>query len=631
MKNTIAERVVDFLKNHPPFSMLNNENLFTIAQNVEILYFEAETYIFKKGQKVADTFYVVKDGAVGVYADDGKTLVDKCDEGDIFGLRALIRKDFYQLDAIAMEESIVYGVGAAFLETILENNEDAQNFVLTSFATYGYEVQASLDAANRVNMAEDITHDALMAKYSKNPVTCLASHSVQHAAQLMTENRVGSIVVTFQNMPIGIITDKDLRSKIATGKYTILEKVDKIMSSPVICFHEQITVAEAQVKMLNHGISHICITTDGTPQTQLIGVLSEHDIIVIHGNNPAALIKETCRANQVEQLAFIRTKITNLLADYLKQGLSMNYITQIISEMNDSICKRAIVLSLKEMETPPPVSFAWITLGSMGRGEQLLPTDQDNALIFENVSDDIYDKTKAYFVNLAQKVSKKLLAVGFEYCPAEMMASNSKWCLSLEQWRQQFEYWIKTPTPDNVMLCTIFFDYNLVFGNPQLVSSLTQHINFIVSGFDTFLQFLAKNAVQNPPPLGFFRNFLLEAEGGHKNQFDIKARALMPLTDAARLLSLANKIHGLRGTILRYKKLAEIEPQNAAIYNSCASAFKTLLRFRAQYGIKNQMHGRYIDLQKLSKSDKLKLRSAFSPIKEIQSLIEVRYMLARLI
>jgi CBS domain-containing protein len=282
------------------------------------------------------------------------------------------------------------------------------------------------------------------------------------------------------------------------------------------------------------------------------------------------------------------------------------------------------------MDSPPPVAFSWLALGSMGRREQLLLTDQDNALVFENVPKNDYDRTKAYFLNLSGKVTEKLNEVGFEYCPAEMMASNPKWCLSVAEWKEQFDNWITNPTNEKVMLCTIFFDYNMVFGNKELVVEMTESIYKSIASHEIFLNFLGLNAIKTPPPLSFFRNFLVEAGGEHKNQFDIKARAIMPLVDAARLLILSHNLKDCNNTIFRYERLYELEPQNRDLYESCINAFKTLLRFKTLQGIRNADSGRYVDLNALSKADRLRLKTSFRPIKDIQELLLVRFGLSHL-
>ena len=270
-------------------------------------------------------------------------------------------------------------------------------------------------------------------------------------------------------------------------------------------------------------------------------------------------------------------------------------------------------------------------MGSQGRNEQLLLTDQDNALIFEDVPEEKYTETKNYFLTLAQKINDKLNVIGFEYCPAQMMANNPQWCLSVSQWKQQFHNWITTPDKDQIMLCTIFFDYDFVYGDNSLVKELSESIFESIKNYNIFLNFLGLDALKNPPPLSFFRQFLVESSGEHKNQFDIKSRAIMPLVDAARLLVLSYNFKEHNNTILRYQKLTQIEPQNKTLYLSCITAFQVLTKFRTLHGLQQNTSGRFIDLKSITKEDKLKLKRCFTAIKEIQQLIQVRFNLSQIL
>lgn len=210
------------------------------------------------------------------------------------------------------------------------------------------------------------------------------------------------------------------------------------------------------------------------------------------------------------------------------------------------------------------------------------------------------------------------------------MGSNPKWCLTVNEWSQQFNRRITTPDQDNLMLCTIFFDYQLVYGNQQLVKRLSQSIFESIEAHDIFLSYLGRNALQNPPPLSFFRQFLVEDNGEHKEQFDIKVRAMMPLVDAARLLILSHNVKSINNTLERYEKLVELEPQNKDIYLFCIDAFKDLLFFRTEQGINNKDSGRFIDLTFLSKGDRLKLKRSFKAVKAVQELIKNRFKLSQL-
>ena len=638
MKNTIAERIYDFLKNFPPFDVLEKEQLFKIASNVKVTYVEKDNFVFKQEENPHEHFYVVKDGAIGLFRniDNEQILVDICDEGDIFGLRPLIQNDLYLMSAKANEESVLYAVSVEILKEIIETNEKVKKFLIASFSSniktpYAKGTNGQLFANIEMLQTSNSSFTEIQsAEFSKNPVTTLKTSTIKEAAQIMSEKRVGSILIVENKNPIGIITDKDLRQKIATGLFSIDEDVTAIMSSPVKTFKQKITVAEAQIAMIKNKITHLCITKDGTNKTELIGVLSEHDIVVLHGNNPSLLIKKVYRAKDVNSLKYIREKTSNLLQGYMEQNIPITFISKIISEINEAITIKAIELSLEEMDKQPPVKFGWLALGSQGRKEQLLMTDQDNALVFEDVPHEKYQPTKQYFLQLAKKVTEKLNDIGFEYCPADMMASNPNWCLSLTEWKNQFDAWIKTPTEDAMMMCTIFFDYDLVYGDKKLVNEMSDSIYESINSYEIFLNFLGRNALRNPPPIGFFRQFLVENDGEHKDQFDIKSRALMPLVDAARLLTLSHSIKDKNNTVSRFKKLIKVEPKNQDLYLSCIDSFNILLQFRTQQGLTNKDSGRYVDLNKLSKSEKLSLKGCFKPIRDVQDLLNIRYNLAQM-
>ncbi|QXP68339.1 DUF294 nucleotidyltransferase-like domain-containing protein [Polaribacter sp. AHE13PA] len=625
--NTIAKRISDFLKDFPPFNMLPKDELLAICKAVDILYLEKDSNLFITGAPIKNQFYVVKDGAIGLFEEETNLLVDECDEGDIFGLRALMRKDSYKLTAKALEESIVYSLSSELFENYITTNPEASTYLMTSFVSNTRYSEPKPQNQSSGNIQDFFEEQSI--EFSKNPIHCSPETSIKAAAIIMTHKRVGSIIITEKNKPLGIITDKDLRIKIATGLVSIEEPVTKIMSSPVITYPENITVAEAQIALLKYKITHLCITKDGTPNSGLTGILSEHDIIVVRENNASALVKEVKRISTPKQLQQIRKRAEQLLKRYIKQQIPIVFATKILSAINESITQKIIEQAIKEMPTPPPTTFAWLAIGSQGREEQLLLTDQDNALVFNNVDENEHEKTQQYFLSLAKKINQKLEIVGFELCPADMMASNPKWCLSISQWEQQFKKWITTPNQDNLMLCTIFFDFEFVYGDKNLVSSLAESIFESIESRDIFLTYLGLNALKNPPPLSFFRQFLVERNGEHKDQFDIKARAMMPLVDAARLLILSKNIKTHNNTIVRYEKLAELEPQNKDVFLACLEAFKNLLYFRTQQGLLHNDSGRFIDLQTLSKANRLELKSCFKAVKDVQDLIQTRFKLSQ--
>jgi CBS domain-containing protein len=338
------------------------------------------------------------------------------------------------------------------------------------------------------------------------------------------------------------------------------------------------------------------------------------------------IIREIQRSEQVAQLADLRERAEQLLYKYLHQEVSIAYIAEIMSQVNDAIIERAIELAL-ENRSAPPVAFCWLGLGSEGRKEQLLRTDQDNALVFADVEKEAYEEVKAYFLDLAREVTASLEACGFEYCPAEMMASNPRWCLSLSQWEQQFSHWIFEPGNQEILYANIFFDYRPVYGHTELAQALTEHIFECLDGRQLFLNFMAQHATKSPPPLSFFRNFIVEDDGEHKDEFALKKRAMMPLTDIARILTLEARLPGINSTIERFERLAELNDENKAVFEMAADAYEVLMRIRALQGLKNKDSGRFVRTEDLTKMQRVLLRNSFRPVKKLQETLRLRFQL----
>jgi CBS domain-containing protein len=633
MKNTISHRVADFLKNFPPFSFLHQKDIETLSEQISIIYKEKDSIVFAENEETHNCFYVVHKGAVTLRNSQENDILDRCDEGDIFGLRPLIANENYQMEARTYEESILYAVPISIFKPYALENRAVGNFLIESFASntrnpYSKSHSGKLYGETIGSETLDIDKNLLdiqPVKYSKKLITCYSTTTAKEIAEIMTKKNVGAILVIEDKLPIGIITDKDLRNKIVTGEFPISTTAGLIMTAPVITYPKKMTVTQAQMAMMKSNISHLCLTKDGTANTKAVGILSKHDVMVELGNNPAVLIKAVKRAKKAKQIKPIRASIMQLLQGYLDQNIPMTLISKIITELNDVCIKQVIEIALKKMKTPPPVKFSWLALGSQGRSEQLLHTDQDNALVYEDVPEELKETTKKYFLELATHVNKGLFDIGYDYCPAEMMASNPKWCLSLGEWESLVYHWITNPGKNEVLLSFIFFDYSLSYGDRELVNNLSDFIFENIKANPVFYIHLVSGALQSPSPTGFFRQLLVEQDGAHKDFFDIKRRALMPLTDAARVLILSHSVKSISNTPERFEKLAELEPHNRELYLACSYSYKALLKFRTKQGLLHHDSGQFIALEALSKLEKIKLKRTFKTIKELQELITIRF------
>ena len=635
--NTIAENIADFLKEHSPFNHLTFEELTKIATSIRVVNLQKNKVLFQVNDILHDSFYVVASGVINlsVIADAEEILLNKCNPGDILGLRPFFAKNNYMMTAKAREESIVYAIPIVVFRPFVANNSEVLNFLLESFAV---NTRNPKDKENLIGklISDNVFYADQQSEmqyfqslsYNTTPLKTTLTAIAKDVAQLMTESLINNIVVCDNNFPLGIITDTDMRSKIATGRYPITVSVDKIMSSPVITVVENVSLAEAQLLMLKHNVTHLCVTQDGTDKSALKGIISEHDLIVAQANNPGVLIKEVKRCQSPKEIKQIRDRLTDLIQTSISKNIPLSHVFNIASEINLAIIKRSVELSILELGSPP-ARFAWLSIGSQGRKEQLLLTDQDSILIFEDVATDKYREVKDYFLKLGKKTTAILEKIGYELCPNGHMGSNALWCKSLTDWIKQYDSWMNTPGENSNDFSSIFFDYEITFGERKIEDAIGDVVFKNAKNNTLFFDFLGNDTLRKNSPLTFFKKFHLEEEGPNKDKFDIKTRALMPLIDGARLFALNFEIRGINNTFQRFKQLSIIDAKHAEIYLNCAEAFLTLSKFRTIEGLKNDNSGQFINLEELSKIDREKLKNALIPMRELEELIKSKFQLTQ--
>jgi CBS domain-containing protein len=635
--NTIAERIADFLKKFPPFDYLSFLELSEIASSIRVINLEKHKVLFQINDVLHDSFYVVASGTINlsIIADAEEALLNKCYEGDVFGLRPFFAKNNYQMTAKAREESIVYAIPIATFRPFVANNSEVLDFLLHSFASN------TSNPADKENTTGKLISDNLYfsnqqseiqyfqsLSYNVAPIIADVNTTVQEAAQLMTNSLSSSILVCEKSFPIGIVTHTDMCSKIATGRFPINTTLNKIMSSPVVTVLENVSLAETQLLMLKYNVTHLCVTLDGTDKSVVKGVISEHDLIVAQASNPGVLIKEIKRAQTSKDLKSIRERLTELVQKAIQKNIPIARINILASEINLAIIKRSVELSILDLGSPP-ARYAWLSIGSQGRKEQLLTTDQDSMLIFEDVTAEKYRDVKDYFLKLGKRATTILEKAGYEYCPFGHMGSNMLWCKSLTDWTNQYNSWMNTPGESSNQLSSIFFDFEIVIGEKKIEEAIENIILSNIKNNTLLFDFLGNEALRRNSPLTFFKKFHVEDKDPNKDKFDIKTRALMPLVDGARMFSLSHHMRGVTNTYLRFKQLAIADAKNAAVFINCANAFLTLSKFRTLEGLKNDSSGQFINIQELSKADKEILKSALEPMQELEDLIKDKFQLTQ--
>ena len=632
--NTVGLRLAEILKIYPPFSTLSIDEIRYIVNGTFVVNIEKNKSVFNINDFLHENFYMLASGAINLNTliDGEETMINKVVPGGIFGLRPLFEKSNYLLNAIAREESILFAIPVSLFRPFMDSNRDIMDYVQQRFNANtisspigDFNTSDGIVSSNFDNRKSEIQYFQNL-NYNKFPLQYPITATAIEVARAMTDNMADHIIVSQNNMPIGIITDADIRSKIATGRFPLDTSVKNIMAT-VVTVAENTSLAEAQLSIISASATHLCVTKDGSNTSPIVGSISQRDLIIAQANNPGVLIKEINKARDTRELKQLRGKLADLIQTSLVKNIPMSHINAISGEVTIALIKRCVEIAILEMGSAP-TPFAWLSIGSQGRKEQLLLTDQNSILIFQNVAADQYRPVKDYFIRLARKVAVSLEEIGFPKSPNGYSASNLLWSKSLEEWQKLYSSWMMNPGKSKEA-STIFFDYELVFGDAKLEEQLTDTIFENLKNNKSFFDFLGNDALRKPPAFGFFKKFNVEEEGIHKGKFDIKSRGLLPYIEATRILTLSQNIRGVNNTYLRLKELAVVDKKNAEIYHRCAEAFLLISKYRAQEGFKHDTNGQFIDLDSWSRSDREKLKVALTTFKEMEELIKDNFKLTQ--
>ncbi|MDX1734552.1 MAG: DUF294 nucleotidyltransferase-like domain-containing protein, partial [Halioglobus sp.] len=372
--------------------------------------------------------------------------------------------------------------------------------------------------------------------------------------------------------------------------------------------------------MTRRGIHHLPVLEEG----KLVGVVTTSDMILARQDDPVYLVQHISRQGDAPGIAALLQGLPNLLVQWVNSGIRAREVSGILTAISDAVTVRLIQLAQEELG-PAPAAWCWVGFGSQARGEQLLGADQDNGII---VSDDCPEDQLGYFAELARRVCDGLDSCGYRYCPGEVMATNPLWRLPLSQWRDTVVKWTVAPTPDAVMRVSIFFDLRAVHGDSSLCEAL-QDTMLEQAGKNTIFQAaLAASALENRPPLGIFRRFVVDRNGDHADELDLKKRGVLPVTEIVRLHALANGIRAVN-TSERLDALAAQRALTLVDSRNLADA----LHFIQQRRVKHQCEqilaggkvGNFLNPRDLPKMAREQLRDAFTIIDEAQQAVRQRY------
>ncbi len=625
--NIILEDAVAFLKKVPPFQFLNETDLQAVARNLSMEFYPKDMVIQRQDGSPSDALRIIKKGGVKlvlVSDDGGEAVIDYRGDGDTFGFLSMVGKDRVRTNVVAVEDTICYLLGKEMVLKLLDSNLSFTEFFLKSHITrYIDKTYREMQDKSMFYGGSDrllfTTRVGDMAV--KDVVSTHEDTTIREAAQIMSEHRISSIVVRDRNgLPTGMVTDRDLREKVVAKGRNVDEPIKNIMSTSLIRVDARDYCFEAVLKMIKYNIHHILVIKDG----KLTGVITNHDMMMLQGTSPLSLTKDIESQQTIEGLIPVSKKINGIVGLLLKEGAKASNITKVITEINDRLVRKVLECAERK-HGKPPVAYCWIGFGSEGRKEQTFKTDQDNAIITADpASEAEAEAAKKYFSAFAEFVRDSLLLCGFPPCPANYMASNPQWCQPLKVWKKYFSTWISTPTPEAVLNSVTFFDFRPMYGETSLAEALRDHLIELLKDQKVFLGYVANMAIKNQPPIGFFKSFVVDKGGAHKDELNLKIKGLAPLVDILRLFALEKGIRET-STMERIETLKSKHTIVEEYADDLEQAFEfiTLLRIHHQYTqvSSGQAPDNFINPNRLSNLEKRSIKEAFQLVEKIQALI----------
>lgn len=462
----------------------------------------------------------------------------------------------------------------------------------------------------------------------RDVVTCGPDDDLVAAAEIMREQNISSMVVSEDGTPVGIFTDRDLRNKVVSrGLDPGTLKVREIMNAPLIVISEDDFLYEALYCMSRHNIHRIGVV-DG--YGRLTGIVTDSDIIRLQSRTPQQMIRAIEEAESVHALRELHAKVQSLTVHLVGTGVAVSDLVRMIAHLNDRILLRLIALLTAERFADLPKGFAFVVLGSEGRQEQTLTTDQDNAIIY---SDDLsvveVEKIKAF----SETLIADLLAVGVPPCPGGIMAKNDNWRRSLRGWRKEIDRWMANAVSENILNGSMFFDLRTLYGDPSLEQNLKKHISDHLRQNSVFLAWTAANVLTFKVPLGFFGKIKVEKRGEHRGALDIKKAGIFAITEGVKVLALKAGIWQV-GTRERLKALVDKGVLDQQKGENLEAMFDFLVYHRLRSQVAEIRAGlepnNYVLLNELNRMEIGRMRLALEGVQTFQKSLSLHFNLSHL-
>lgn len=626
--NSLILATVDHLARFAPFDSMEREHLVWLAERLKLAYYAKGETLLGPDSGPVKTFYIIKQGVINgeqdvVRAQDDASWLE-LHEGECFPLGALLSKRGVASTYRAGHDTFCFELAADDFRVLLRTSDAFHDFCTRRIANLLEQSKHVLQAQYAKSSSDQQSMSStLETLIRREPVTCAPETPLREVLGTMHKLGIGSMVAVDENRkPVGVFTLHDVLNRVALAEVSLDVPFNTVMSPNPRTLPPHALAHDAALVMAKQGFRHILVEEDG----RLRGLISEKDLFSLQRVGLRQISGAIRNAEELDTLIHSARDIRQLAHNMLAQGVAAEQLTQIISTLNDLLTTRILELELRNDPAARDVEFCWLALGSEGRLEQTLNTDQDNGIIFATETDDDNEAIRAVLLPFARRVNLALAECGFPLCNGEVMASNPKWCLSLQEWKNTFANWIDRGDPMALLYSTIFFDFRPLYGADCLAFDLREWLRGAAKKNSRFLHQMAANALRNSPPSGSIWDFFT----GKGNILDLKLDGITPFVDAARIFSLA--VGGKQtNTLQRLREITgplHIDPQDAEAWAD-AFLFIQLLRLQLHHEQceRNEPLTNKVNPDSFNNLDKRILKEAFRQARKLQTKLELEYQL----
>jgi CBS domain-containing protein len=602
--------LLDNLKTHLPFSLLDKKDFSFIEGNSQIAYYPKNTILIDT-HAYTSVFYLIIKGIVE--AKEGEELIDIYHNDDTFGGIELIKNQASRYQYSVNEELICYEISAETFMRLTKENKAFKNFFFST-------------VVERIDMLKERQESAKMAEVMLTRIDDTILHSacivegtmpIMEALTIMEEENAVSILVANES-GYGIVTDADIRKYILHHEEKNLTVISQIQTYPIVSIREGELLFNVLLLMTGRSIKHLPVLNE---EGEVIGILELIDLLSHFANQSRIISVQIEKAHTLQDVIIASKRIDTMVRTLHLKGVKSRYIARLVSEMH-----KKMYAKLFELVFPAEWHdrCTLMLLGSEGRGEQILKTDQDNGLIFE---DGFEPKDQEV---ISMKFTEVLDEIGFPRCQGNVMVINPKWAKSAKAYKEDIRRWITSPVHDDLMDMAIFFDAFAVAGNISLFKDLRDYLKKQIKQHKEFLPHFARSIESFESPLGLFSRFV-SSDKGHKDEIDIKKGALFALIHGVRALSLEHGIHKTN-TTERIKALNDIgymSKEDAGDLLETLEAINTL-RLHAQLEKleKAKTIDNYISLPDLGKLERDMLKEALKTVENFKKRVSYHFHLS---